>query len=119
MSEIKPRISVEYTAKATIITFTDEKILEDRDVRALQESIMAVIEQAEGINLILDFYNVRFLSSAVLGLLLRVSKRVYEGDGRLRLCNISPKIYEVFRITRLTKVFDIYRDALSALEGLS
>ena len=119
MSDIKPRISVEYTKNATIIAFTDEKILEDRDVRALQESIMAVIEPAGKINLILDFYKVRFLSSAVLGLLLRVSKRVYEGEGQLRLCNISPKIHEVFRITRLTKVFDIYRDVLSALEGLS
>ncbi len=119
MSELKPRIRVEYVKNATIITFTDEKILEDRDVRSLQESVMHVVDQAGGpINLILDFYNVRFLSSAVLGLLLRISKRVYEAEGQLRLCNINPKIYEIFKITRLTKVFDIYRDALSALEGL-
>ncbi|HEX42241.1 MAG TPA: anti-sigma factor antagonist [Phycisphaerales bacterium] len=118
MSELKPRIRVEYTKNATIITFTDEKILEERDVRALQEAVMHVVEQSGPINLILDFYNVRFLSSAVLGLLLRVSKRVYEAGGQLRLCNINPKIYEIFKITRLTRVFDIYRDALSALEGL-
>jgi len=118
MSELKPRIRVEYTKNATIITFTDEKILEERDVRALQEAVMHVVEQSGPVNLILDFYNVRFLSSAVLGLLLRVSKRIYEAGGQLRLCNINPKIYEIFKITRLTKVFDIYRDALSALEGL-
>ncbi len=119
MAEIKPRISVEYIKNATIVTFTDEKILEENDIKALQESIMSVIEQAERINLILDFCNVRFLSSAVLGLLIRISKRIYECGGKLRLCNINPKIHEVFKITRLTKVFDIYKDIESATETLS
>lgn len=119
MVPIKPRISVEYTENATIVTFTDEKILEETDIRALQDSVMSVVEQAERVNLILDFCNVRFLSSSVLGLLIRISKKVYERDGQLRLCNINPKIYEIFKITRLTKIFDIYKDIESAVESLS
>ena len=119
MTAIKPRISVEYAENATIVVFTDEKILEDRDIKALQESIMSVIEETERINLILDFCNVRYLSSAVLGLLIRVSKKVYEGNGRLRMCNINPKIYEIFKITRLTEIFSICEDADSAVEDLS
>ena len=119
MTAIKPGISVEYSENATIMRFTDEKILEEQDIKALQDSIMSVIEQAERINLILDFANVRFLSSAVLGLLIRVSKRIYERNGQLGLCNINPKIYEIFKITRLTKTFDIYNSVESAMEGLS
>jgi anti-sigma B factor antagonist len=117
MAEMKPRISVEYADNATVVSFVDEKILEEMDIRALQGTIMSVIEQSKGINLILDFGNVRFLSSAVLGLLIRISKRVYEQDGRLRLCSINPKIYEVFKITRLTQTFDIYKDVESAITG--
>lgn len=116
MAEIKPRISVEYSENATIITFTDEKILEETDIQAILDSIMSVVEQSEHINLILDFQNVRFLSSAVLGLLIRISKRIYEHNGQLKLCNINPKIYEIFKITRLNKVFDIYEDIKSATE---
>jgi anti-sigma B factor antagonist len=119
MAEIKPRISVDYSENATIVTFTDEKILEEMDIQALQESIMSVVDQSERINLILDFGNVRFLSSAVLGLLIRISKRIYEHDGQLRLCNINPKIFEIFKITRLNKIFDIYKDVESATEKLS
>jgi len=119
MNAIKPSITVEYAGNATIIGFTDHKILEEKDIKALQESIMSVIEQAKQINLILDFGNVRFLSSAVLGLLIRISKRVYEHDGQLRLCRINPKIYEIFKITRLTKTFDIYDDIETAIEDLS
>ena len=119
MNAIKPGISVEYKGNATIMRFTDEKILEEQDVKALQDLIMSVIEQAERINLILDFGQVRYLSSVVLGLLIRVSKRIYERDGQLGLCNINPKIYEIFKITRLTKTFDIYNSIESAMEGLS
>ncbi len=120
MAAVKPMISVEYAGNATIVRFTDEKILEEKDIKALQDSILPIIESASGrINLVLDFGNVRFLSSAVLGLLIRISKRIYECEGQLKLCNISPKIYEIFKITRLTKTFDIYESIEGAIEDLS
>ena len=115
MASLKPKISVEYSEKATIVTFTEEKILEERDISELQSSLNGVIEQAEKINLVLDFTTVKFLSSVVLGLLIRVSKKVYERDGQLRLCNINPRVYEIFKITRLTKIFDIYPDRDAAI----
>ncbi|MHC4573936.1 MAG: STAS domain-containing protein [Planctomycetota bacterium] len=118
MAQVRPKISVEYAENATVVTFAEEKILEEEDIRALQESLMSVIEQGGRTNLVLDFGNVRFLSSAVLGLLIRISKKIYEREGALRLCNISPKIQEIFKITRLTKIFDIYPDMESAVEGL-
>lgn len=120
MTAIKPKFGVKYAGNATVVSFTDEKILEEKDINELQESIMSVIESSSGkIRLILDFGNVRFLSSAVLGLLIRVSKRIYEQEGELRLCSINPKIYEIFKITRLTKIFDIYTDVESAVEDIS
>lgn len=119
MAAIQPRISVEYTDNATIVAFTDEKILEETDVRSLRTSIEAVIDQTSGIHLVLDFRHVKFLSSAVLGLLIRISKRIYEQGGELRLCSIHPGIYEVFKITRLTNVFDIYEDVDTAIQSFS
>jgi len=119
MMPIKPRISVEYAENATIVTPTDEKILEESDIQALQDTIVSVIEQAERINMILDFCNVQFLSSAALGLLIRISKKIYERNGQLKLCNIAPKIYEIFKITRLNQIFDIYEDRTGAIQSLS
>jgi len=119
MAEIKPKISVEYAENGAVVTFTDERILEEEDIRALKEAIMSLVDQAGRINMILDFRNVRFLSSAVLGLLIRVSKKIYESGGSLKLCNIDRKIQEVFKITRLNRIFDIYRDLDSAMESLS
>lgn len=116
---MEPNISVQYSQNAAIITFSNEKILEESDIQQLQSSIMSVVEQAEHINMILDFSHVGFLSSAVLGLLIRVSKKIYESDGQLKLCNIAPKIFEIFKITRLTKIFDIYENLDQALDSLT
>ena len=37
MAQVRPRISVQYAENATIVSFVDEKILEEMDIRALQE----------------------------------------------------------------------------------
>lgn len=119
MVDIEQKINVRYVDDATVVTFTEEKILQEEDIRKLQESIISLVEQAAKIHLVLDFRNVRFLSSAVLGMLIRISKKVYESEGSLSLCNIDPKIYQVFKITRLNKIFNIYKDLDSALEVFS
>jgi anti-sigma B factor antagonist len=116
MEDVKPRISVYYAQDATVITITDEKILEDEDVKALEESIMPLIDGP--VTLIIDFSNVRFLSSAVLGLLIRVSKKAAERKGKLKLCGIGTRIFEIFKITRLDEIFDIYEDAKKAISSL-
>jgi anti-sigma B factor antagonist len=119
MPEIRPKISVEYTDHAAIVVINKHNLLEGEDIRLLEESIMPLIDQGGRINLILDFRNVKFLSSAVLGLLIRIGKRIYDKQGQLRLCNIKPRIYEVFKITGLISIFDIYTDLESAKADLS
>ncbi|MHC4497097.1 MAG: STAS domain-containing protein [Planctomycetota bacterium] len=55
----------------------------------------------------MDFCNVKFMTSAFLGLLVKVHKRLREREGHLKLRHIDPNIYKAFEITQLTKVFDI------------
>ena len=114
-----PRIGVEQVDDITISTFLEAKILEDRQIRELHDTLMRIIDDREKINLILNFEQVKFLSSSVLGLLIRISKKVFENDGHLVLCNIDTKIHEIFKITRLTSVFDIRKDLSGAIEALT
>ena len=55
------------------------------------------------------------LSSAALGVLITLNKQVTEHKGTLKLSDIAPQIYEVFKITRLNKLFDIHDTAEQAL----
>lgn len=118
MDKIHPNLSLEFRGRVVVATLTDEKILNEDQLQGLEGSFLPLIEQTPGIQLIIDFENVKFLTSSVLGLLIRISKKVYETDGTLRLCSIESKILEVFRITRLDKVFEIHPNIDEAMIGL-
>jgi anti-anti-sigma factor len=107
MEQGQSRIKVEYGIDVTIVTFNDERIVDEEQIRELQESFKAVIEKNDGKKLILNFANVRFMTSAFLGLLVRVHKKLCEQGGRLRLSNLDSNLRKVFEITQLTKVFEI------------
>jgi anti-sigma B factor antagonist len=115
-----PNMTIEYVDGEVIVaTLTDEKILEESQIQALESSFLPLIEENNPIKLVVDFSQVHFLTSSVLGLLIRLSKKIYEAEGVFRLCCIQPKIYEIFKITRLDKIFEIFPSRQEALEGLS
>ncbi|MCK5565064.1 MAG: STAS domain-containing protein [Planctomycetes bacterium] len=118
MDEASPKISVEYFDNATVVFLSEENILRERDITAIESSVMPLIEKTDGVNLIINFRNVKFLTSSALGLLIRISKKAYENNGKMLLCTISPKIYQIFEITRLDKVFSIYDTQAQALESV-
>jgi anti-sigma B factor antagonist len=107
MEPKEPKIRVEYGTEVTIVTFSDQNILEEPQIKKLEQALMPVIKENQERKLVLNFENVRFMSSAFLGLLVKVHKRVVEMEGHLQLFNLDPKIRKVFEITQLTKIFDI------------
>lgn len=107
MEQEPSRIKVEYGIDVTFVTLADERILDEEQIRELRASLEPVIEKNQDKKLIVNFLNVKFMTSALLGLLVRVHKRVSELGGQLQLCNMDPNIRRVFEITKLTKIIDI------------
>lgn len=107
MGQEQPKIIVESGMDVTIVTFIDERIVDEEQIRDLQESFGPIVEKNQDKELILNFDNVKFMTSALLGLLVRIHKKVCELGGRLRLSNLDPNLRKVFEITQLTKVFEI------------
>ena len=101
-----------------VITLLTPQLLEDAEIASLEQSLLQMIKEANIVNFVLNFENVNFLSSAVLRVLIKVNAAVSERQGKLRLCEIAPKILEVFKITRLNKIFDIRADVDAAVESL-
>ncbi len=77
-----------------------------------------MVERDDRKKIVLNFANVEFLSSAALGKLIGFDKRVKQHGAELVLSNIRPEIYEVFAITKLTKLFQIKDDEADALAVL-
>ena len=109
------RIDVTQKGEVTVVRFVDRKILDEANIQELGVEMFKLVEQEQRKNRLLNFFNVEFLSSAALGKLITLDKKVKANGGRLKLSNIRPEIYEVFAITKLNKLFDIKDDETDAL----
>jgi len=91
-----------------IACLTQSKVLDETAVMELGRELMRAADEAKRCGkLILDFRKVRIMSSAVIGKLVVLNKKTKEDEIQLSFWNLRPKILEVFRITRLHKVFHV------------
>lgn len=115
MATQSSRLRIQTEGDVTKIGFCDRNILEEASIAQIGDEIKALIDQSPNPKILLTFENVEHLSSAALGTLITVNNKVRQKGGQLRLSNIDQQIYEVFVITRLNKLFQIYPDAQQAL----
>jgi len=99
------------------VGFIDKNILEEATIAQIGDEIAQMIDNATHPKILLNFDNVEHLSSAALGQLITINNKVKSKGGQLRLCRVDPQIDEVFAITRLNKLFQIYDEAAEALNS--
>jgi anti-anti-sigma factor len=109
------RLEVSEVGDVTVVRFRDHKIVEDVNIQELGQEMFRLVEKDGRHKLLLNFSTVEFLSSAALGKLITLDKRVKAHGGLLKLSNIRAEIYEVFTITKLNRLFDIKEDEADAL----
>ena len=114
MSE-QQRLNVSEVGDVTVVRFVDQKILDEAKIQQLGKELFDLVEVDGRSKILLNFTSVEFLSSAALGKLITLDKKIKGQGGALKLSNIRPEIYEVFAITKLNKLFDIKDDEVDAL----
>ena len=108
-------LKIKRTNEVSVVEFADRKILEELAIQEIEEELHQVVDSEPGIKLLLNFKNVDHLSSAALGMLITLNKKVKETNGELKLSDINRQIFEVFKITRLNRVFEIHDTAEQAV----
>jgi anti-sigma B factor antagonist len=109
------RLTVTEVGEVTVVRFLDRKIVEDINIQQTGQELFQLVEADNRTKLLLNFSSVDFLSSAALGKLITLDKKMKAHGGTLKLSNIRPEIYEVFAITKLNRLFDIKDDEADAL----
>jgi anti-sigma B factor antagonist len=117
MTQANRRLDIEEVNGVTIARFTDKKILDESNIQIIGNQLFNLVDEDHRQKIILDFTNVEYLSSAALGKLITMDKKVKAAGGKLRLCSIRSDIKEVFKITRLDKLFQILDNRDKAIEG--
>jgi anti-sigma B factor antagonist len=92
--------------------FTSAKILDEELIQQIGRELMDLVDAAaETKKLRVSFHGVQFMSSAMIGKLVLLNKKAKSRGVQLKFCDISPNVLEVFKITRLDKMFGILSQA--------
>lgn len=119
MEQPSSHLKIRHADGVAQVEFADRKILEELSIQEIGDELDRLVESTAGVRLLLNFRNVDHLSSAALGMLVTLNKKVKERNGELRLSDINRQIFEVFKITKLNRLFEIHDTAEQALAGFS
>jgi anti-anti-sigma factor len=81
-----------------------------------QETLTGLIDDG-ATQIVTDFADVDYISSAGLRILLVAAKRLRSLGGEMRLCNLSPFVQEVFDISGFGVMFTVFDSREAALES--
>ena len=94
-------ISCRKDGAVLIILLADDKLQGDELGESLRQEFLEAL-QSHGLNkVVIDFRNVKYLSTAAFRPLLTLHRKLQETQGRMIFCNLSPETAEVFIVTRL------------------
>lgn len=101
-----------------VVYFTDAKILDEARITQIGQELMSAVASAgQNKKMVVNFQGVQFMSSAMIGKLVLLNKKCKTEEVVLKMCNISPNVLEVFKITKLNKVFEIFDTEEKALQS--
>ncbi len=102
-----------------LVSFKTSRVREPAEVRQLEDEFIELVDGLGMTKIVLNFENLSFMSSSVIGVLVRLYRKATSQGGDVKLCSIEPQIYEVFKIMRLDRLFDFpssEREALKAFQ---
>jgi anti-sigma B factor antagonist len=101
-----------------IVLFRQPSISGIGEMEKIAETLQGLIQNHHTRKMVIDFSNVCFFSSQMLGLLVNIWRRMKDSEGTLLISGINPQLTRVFRITHLDKLFDFYDDPEAAVSAL-
>jgi len=104
--------------EVAVVSFLVPSLTNEDEIEACFNKLIVFIGRKKPSKLLIDFGQVKFFSSRVLGELLKVKSKLESFGARVAISAINPQLYRVFKVTSLDKIFSFYPDKESALKEL-
>jgi len=82
-----------------------------------KELLTFIKEDQDTSNVLINFENVNFFSSAAINKLIVFEKRIRARGGQIRLSNLRPEVRDLFSYTNLDSMFEIKDEQADAIES--
>ena len=109
-------LELDDVGEVLVVKFNQASILDQMVIDQIGREFDQVQLEAAGTRkLLLNFQAVEYMSSAMLGKLIQLHRRCKADKIKLKLCGIAKNPMDVFKITKLDKLFEIHKDAPTAV----
>lgn len=116
--EEKVSVKMRMEGEVAVAEFEGAPMCDSVEVRAAGEKINEFIANKRPAYIVIDFSEVKFICSDVVGMLLASRNKVREYGGEVLVSGINPQWYRVFKITNVDKLFRFYENSESAVEAV-
>ncbi len=86
-------------------------------VEEIGKELRSLLSDHAHTKVLLDFKNVQYISSSMLGQLARLQKEADAARAQLRIVGLGPTLKDIFQIGHFDRIFEIYDDEESALKS--
>lgn len=119
MSQPPAPLRIETVDEVAVASFTEPAVVDPVVIGRMGRQLYDLIEQEGRGKIVVDFSNLRFLSSQLLGVLLTLRKKADAAGAAVGLCGIQAELHKVFRITKLDSFFEFHPTRREAIDALT
>ena len=104
--------------KGVVVLSLIGKIMGGPEATEINEKFNQLIDQKK-LKIVIDLLNVEWMNSSGLGILIGAATLLRNNNGHLRLINVSDRIQNLLKITKLSGIFEVKDSLEDAMKDLS
>jgi len=110
-------ISIDTIKNVTVAQILSANVLDAQQIDKIGKDLYKLADDEFIKRLVLDMQNVKHLSSGALGMLINLQRKTETTKGQLIMCGMRPQILQIFKLTKLEKLFKFEKDRNEALKA--
>jgi anti-anti-sigma factor len=113
---VKGRLRVSVESSITVVRLNDAHLVDEAEIALVKKELYDTLTRHH-LKILLDFKNVRRMSSVAVGMLLQFCEQVLRSGGNLALCRLHPEMLGVLEALRSAGSLKHFDDKPTALAG--
>ena len=110
------QVTVNNYKSCVVIEIVTPSLMDPAELEVLGADLYRLVDEQDHRRLVLDFGQVKYISSTAIGILAQLHKKTAAlKGGLLVLCNLSPRLLELMKIVHFDKLLTIKPTQVEAI----
>lgn len=108
-------LALENYGSAVVARITRPRLSEEENLEQIGRELLSLVDHYQCRQLIVDLEAVEYMTSAALGKLITLHRRMHRKEGKMIVCGAQGAVADVLRTSRLQEYFTLAADTQRAL----